>query len=204
MHLVSFTIACWLFVPIAAFGFTIFMGKNDTASNITYLFNLSVEFLKAGSQFFPGDFILAAVLILYLKKYRVAAALGLASGITYVYTKFSGDLILNCISGLDPNSPLSLMIKSIYGGIALEVLAVKWALPAIVAFKRNKAKKKLYLWLTILLGWLPPVWTALIFVAFRDDKSADAKKSEKGDKAKAATPAGPKKLSKKKLRKRKY
>lgn len=204
MHIVSFTIACWLFVPIAALLFTVFTGKNDTVTNITFLFNGCVSLLQVAADLFPGDLILAAVLILYLKKYRVAGALGIASGFVFLYCKFSGALITNCISGLDPNNPLALVIKSIFGGFTVELLLLKWALPAIVALKRNKEKKKLYLWLTVLTGWMPPIWIALTFLAFRDDKSADAKKNEKGDKAKAAKPAAPKKLSKKKLRKRKY
>lgn len=148
-----------------------------------------------------GDFLLAAVLVLYLRKYKVIGYLLAAAGVVYLFG-CSADLMIKGLSTLPPEHPFSSTCKVFYSALSLDVTIVKVALPTIVAYKRNKARRKRFLIVNLICGWLPPVWVGMMLFAFKSDKKKESQDDDKNEKVPKTRPVH-QRILKKRSRKKK-
>lgn len=196
-----------VFVPAIAYAFVLFSGKNTLVENIVSLYLLLSNFLKVVSGWFgqniylfpsPADFLLAAIAVLYHRKWKISAGLLVAAGLVYLFGQFVGDLLAQPIGGLGPTSAGALTIEIVYSAFALLLIGSYLFAPTFFAYSQKKANKVLYLVLNAIVGWIPPAWILLVFFSTKPAKTKAPEKSE----APAAKPE-PKPVHKRELKKKK-
>ncbi|MBX9671635.1 MAG: hypothetical protein K2X93_28860 [Candidatus Obscuribacterales bacterium] len=186
-------------LPLAAFVMSL-NNKNSMAENINLLFILMLDLPRAIGGFMPGpgDYILASVAILYLKKWQVSVGLLLAAGLLWVVS-WSCPEVVTLVKNVGAQSAFGLVLSCLYAALVAQVLVCSLLLPAVVAKQRNKARWPLLVGLTVALAWIPPVWILLLFLAYRNDKRvAGEETSEDPSSAKPARKVHQNKLKKKK------
>jgi len=188
-------------VPVAAYVFTLFSGKNNFLDIIARFYLLIKEFLVLASSFTPMDYVLAAIVVLYVKKWKVSASLLATGGLLFLIGKYSGEFVNKLISRVGSTDPSAYVIECFYTAFAVALIVGSVGLPSIVAYFRKKKSFKIILIVDLLLGWVLPVWVALIFFAFKNDKDKSAKKDTTTGETSVVTP--PKKVHQRKPKRKK-
>ncbi len=188
-------------LPLVAFVMSL-NNKNSMAENINLLFILMLDLPRAIGGFMPGpgDYVLASVAILYLKKWQVSVGLLLAAGLLWVVS-WSCPEVMTLVKNIGAQSAFGLALSCLYAALVAQVLVCSLLLPAVVAKQRNKARWPLLAGLTVALAWIPPVWILLLFLAFRSDKRVSGEETSDGDDSSSAKPA--RKVHQNKLKKKK-
>lgn len=119
----------------------------------------------------PGDYVLAAIAILYLKKWKVSVGLLIAGGFLWLIS-WSSPEVITLVTKIGDQSAFGLILSCMYSALAAQFLVCSLLLPAVVAKQRKKARWRLLSGLTLALGWIPPIWVLLLFLVFRNDKDA--------------------------------
>jgi hypothetical protein len=206
-------------VPIVAWFFVVLTGKNSTDVNIARFYLLTANFFKsvADSQvLFPGprDFVLAAIVVLYRRRWKVALGLLFAAALIYLIGLFLFEQITHVITGLGPTSIGALILETLCIAFMASTLASVLFAPAFCAFK-EKMKWRIILPMNLLLGFIPPIWIVLCFFCVKPvevkkksvvpaKKDAASRTPEEGTTPQAAiSTQEPKKKSKLSKRKRK-
>lgn len=145
------------------------------SSNLTNLEAL-LNIIANGLEIFgiAGGFglFIGGISILFLKKWSVAVKL-IVIGVVTSIIGLSAPQTINWI--IASMGDAGIVVVALFGLVLSLVLMFGVGfLPTIVAFKRQKANRKLILVLNILLSLIPFGWNIALFMAFMNDKEKTA------------------------------
>ncbi len=195
--------SCLFFVIMALIN-TYVRGRHDVPFNIVASYQgLVWFFVNVAAHICPGNFLLAAILVLYLKKFKVCGYLLAAAGLIYLICQYLVPGVDVLLRNIPEQNVFKCILAVPLSGFDLDLLLGINFLPAVVAFERHKERRKIIGLLNLFLGWIPPLWVVLLVWAFRNDKKAKADETVREKKGPAKAKSVHQRIAKKKGRKKK-
>ncbi|MBX9691737.1 MAG: superinfection immunity protein [Cyanobacteria bacterium] len=113
--------------------------------------------------------VLGAMMMLFLKRWKLALALAVGSFICVYGLIVVGSFVLHAKSVSNVTAPMFGMLMAIYFGDTTAILILLYLLPGIFALNRQKESRRKILVFNGLLGWVPGLWPLLLFITMKDD-----------------------------------
>lgn len=154
------------------------INKDSTfASNAAYIFAELIRFLKGTDIVVPGagDYLLAGVVLLYHRTLRAPLAFFVAAGFMYLLTNYGLEPVANYFKALGANTStahLAFGLQYAYTALLLGIAVCSIFLPTIVASRLKRSSWVKYFFVNGLIGWFPPIWVLLLFLAFKPPKAS--------------------------------
>lgn len=166
-------VALVLLIPLISYLAALVSGKGNTVDNIALFHRSATFFFKSvsgsESKFLfpgPGDILLAAVVLLYKKRWQVSLGLLITAGVMYLYGQFAIEPASNSIYNLSLTSPVGVALECLYSALTSAMLIAIAFLPATAAIL-EKHHWKIILPCNILLFWAQPLWILMTFFSFK-------------------------------------
>lgn len=179
-------------VPLTAFTLAGVTKNPSFTSNLTFMTDELSRFMKSlGSVTAgPGDYILAAVVVLYHRNMYVSLAFLLGSAFLYLFGSFGVEPLQNLIKIVGPETAGGIAAQCAFSGLLMGVIITSIFLPTILAYNFKRKSLIKYAVLNSLVGWFGPIWVTMIFFALRTPKEKRARNSKQDDAQKAGSSSG--------------
>lgn len=158
-------------VPLTAAALIPINSNSTFASNVAFIFDKLIEFLKGSNYVIPGagDYLLASVALLYHRNLRAPIAFLLGAGLMFLLTNYGLQPVADYVKSAGSQSKFAL--EYAYTAFLLGIAVSSIFLPTIVASKLKRATWVRYFLVNGLIGWFPPFWVLLLFLAFKPPKA---------------------------------
>jgi len=157
-------------VPLTAAALIPINSNSTFASNVAFIFDKLIEFLKGSNYVIPGagDYLLAGVALLYHRNLRAPIAFLMGAGLMFLLANYGLQPVADYLKSAGSQSKFAL--EYAYTAFLLGVAVSSIFLPTIVASKLKRATWVRYFFVNGLIGWFPPFWVLLLFLAFKPPK----------------------------------
>lgn len=166
-------LALLVLIPLVSYLIAVITGKGSTVANIADFHRSTAFFLNSvtGSQskfLFPGpgDLLLAAVVLLYKKRWQVSLGIVIAAGLMYVYGQFVVEPVAQTFYEMSLKSPVGIALECLLSALNAAVIITIAFFPAAAAIVEN-CRWKIIVPCNILLCWAQPIWILLTFLSFK-------------------------------------
>ncbi len=145
----------------------IVLGKDP----IAMLTNCTIAIASAlfySKEMIVTTWIMGAVMMLFLKKWRLALMLAIVPAACVYGSLVLGSFVLHARKIQNVTAPMYGLISSIYIGDTASMLILSYLLPGIIAFKRGRKNRRKIILSNIFLAWIPGAWPLLLFLSSKD------------------------------------
>jgi hypothetical protein len=168
---IVYSILLGVAVPLTAVALIPITKNSSFIENVGFMTLELSKFVKFASGMTPGDYILAAIVLLYHRNVRTSLAFLLGGAFIFLFGNYCVDPILKLILSVGPTSNNGVALEFAFNALLLGIIITSLFLPTIVAYKNKRTSFIKYLLLNMAIGWIPPAWVVLIFFAFKPAKS---------------------------------
>ena len=190
--LIAYVVLALVALPLTAASLIPIYKGSSFASNVVYIFNELVRFLKGTDIVVPGagDYLLAGIVLLYHRTLRAPIAFLLGAGAMYLLTNYGLEPVASYFySANSSGNSAAFPLQYAYTALLLGIEVCSIFLPTIVASRLKRATWVKYFFVNGLIGWFPPIWVLLLFLAFKPPRATAVSSEE--EKTVGVEPAEP-------------